>query len=129
MQEYKIDHIHLICPKIEDTKNWYCDVLGAKVAFEGEFKGNKVYYLNLCGFNLILIEKLPGEKPLPANIKTNEGLDHFGLAVDDMAAAAAELKEKGVRFTLEPMQVRRGLRIAYIEGPDKVRIELSERLL
>ena len=28
---------------------------------------------------------------------------------------------------VEPLQVRPGLRIAYIEAPDKVRIELTER--
>jgi catechol 2,3-dioxygenase-like lactoylglutathione lyase family enzyme len=70
---------------------------------------------------------LPEGSPLPATIETREGLDHFGVAVDDMDAAASALKEKGVRFVVEPLQVRPGLRIAYIEAPDKVRIELSER--
>ena len=27
MQTYRIDHIHLICPNIESTKQWYIDVL------------------------------------------------------------------------------------------------------
>ena len=127
MQTYRVDHIHLICPDIETAKQWYCDMLGARVTFEGEFKGNKVYYVDLNGFTLILIEQLPGEKPLPATIQTREGLDHFGLQIEDMDAAAAELKAKGVRFVVEPMQVRPGLRIAYVEAPDKVRIEISER--
>lgn len=127
MQTYRVDHLHLISPNIESTKQWYCDVFGGKVTFEGEFKGNKVYYVNLNGFNIILIEKLPGEEPLPATIQTREGLDHFGVAVDDMDAAEAELKAKGVHFVVEPMQARAGLRIAYVEAPEKVRIELSER--
>lgn len=127
MQAYRVDHIHLISPKIEPTKDWYCNVLGGKVTFEGEFKGNKVYYVDLNGFNIIIIEQLPDEKPLPATIQTREGLDHFGVALEDMDAAASELKAKGVKFVVEPMQVRPGLRIAYIEAPDKVRIELSER--
>lgn len=127
MQIYRIDHIHLISPNIEPTKNWYCDMLGGKVTFEGEFKGNKVYYVDLHGFNIIIIERLPDEEPLPATIQTREGLDHFGVAIDDMDAAAGELKKKGVTFVVEPMQVRPGLRIAYIEAPDKVRIELSEK--
>jgi hypothetical protein len=42
-------------------------------------------------------------------------------------AAAEELRAKDVKFVVEPMQVRPGLKIAYIEAPDKVRIELSER--
>ncbi|MEJ2167455.1 MAG: VOC family protein [Desulfobacterales bacterium] len=127
MQIYRIDHLHLISPNIESTKDWYCEVFGGKVTFEGEFRGNKVYYVDVNGFNIILAQQLPGEKPLAATIRTREGLDHFGFAVDDMDAAAAELKSKGVKFVVEPMQVRPGLRIAYVEAPDKVRIELSER--
>ena len=127
MQTYRIDHIHLISPNIEPTKDWYCNILGGKVTFEGEFKGSKVYYVDLNGFNIIIVKQLPNEKPISATIQTREGLDHFGVAIDDMDAAVAELKEKGVKFVVEPMQVRPGLRIAYIEAPDKVRIELSER--
>jgi catechol 2,3-dioxygenase-like lactoylglutathione lyase family enzyme len=127
MQSYRVDHLHLISPDIERTKDWYCDVFGGKVTFEGQFKGNKVYYVDLNGFNIILIERLPDEEPLPATIQSREGLDHFGLAVQDMDAAVRELKGKGLKFVVEPTQVRPGLRIAYVEAPDKVRIELSER--
>ncbi len=127
MQSYRVDHLHLISPDIERTKEWYCDVFGGKVTFEGQFKGNKVYYVDLNGFNIILIERLPDEEPLPATIQSREGLDHFGLAVQDMDAAVRELKGKGLKFVVEPTQVRPGLRIAYVEAPDKVRIELSER--
>lgn len=127
MQTYRVDHLHLISPNIEETKDWYCSVFGGKVTFEGDFKGKQVYYVDINGFNIILIEQFPGEDPLPATIQTKEGLDHFGFAVEDMDAAAEELRAKKVKFVVEPMQVRPGLKIAYIEAPDKVRIELSER--
>jgi catechol 2,3-dioxygenase-like lactoylglutathione lyase family enzyme len=127
MQTYRVDHLHLISPKIEDTRDWYCNVFGGKVTFEGNFKGKQVYYVDVNGFNIILIEKMPDEEPMPATIQTREGLDHFGFAVENMEAAAEELKAKGVKFTVEPMQVRPGLKIAYVQAPDKVRIELSER--
>jgi lactoylglutathione lyase len=127
MQTYRVDHLHLISPNIEETKDWYCSVFGGKVTFEGNFKGKQVYYVDVNDFNIILIEQFPGEEPLPATIQTKEGLDHFGFAVEDMDAAAEELRAKEVKFVVEPMQVRPGLKIAYIEAPDKVRIELSER--
>ena len=127
MQTYRVDHLHLISPNIDETKDWYCRIFGGKVTFEGDFKGKQVYYVDVNGFNIILIEQFPGEEPLPATIQTKEGLDHFGFAVDDMDAVAAELRAKKVKFVIEPMQVRPGLKIAYIEAPDKVRIELSER--
>ena len=127
MNKYKLDHIHLICPDIEATKNWYCDILDGKVTFEAILEGNKVYYLKLTDFVIILIEQLPGEKPLPASLETRQGLDHFGLEVEDMDEAVKEFTDKGVRFLVEPTQIRHGLCIAYIEAPDKVRIELAER--
>ena len=127
MQTYRVDHLHLISPNIDETKDWYCRIFGGKVTFEGDFKGKQVYYVDVNGFNIILIEQFPGEEPLPATIQTKVGLDHFGFAVDDMDAVAEELREKKVKFVVEPMQVRPGLKIAYIEAPDKVRIELSER--
>ena len=127
MLNYRIDHLHLISPDIEATKDWYCRVFGGELTFEGDFKGKKTYYVNISGFNIIMIEQMPTEKPLAATIQTREGLDHFGFAVDDMDAAVEDLKAKGVQFVVEPLQVRPGLRIAYVEAPDKVRIELSER--
>lgn len=127
MPKYHVDHLHLICPNIEETKNWYCEVFDGKVTFEGDFKGKQVYYVDVNGFSIIMIEQFPDQDPIPATIQTKEGLDHFGFAVEDMDAAAADLRAKGVKFVVEPLQVRPGLRIAYIEAPDKVRIELSER--
>jgi catechol 2,3-dioxygenase-like lactoylglutathione lyase family enzyme len=127
MVAYQVDHLHLISPNIEETREWYCNVFGGNVTFESNFKGKQVYYIDVNGFNIIIIEQFPDEEPLPATIQTKEGLDHFGFAVEDMDAAAADLKAKGVKFVVEPMQVRPGLRIAYVEAPDKVRIELSER--
>jgi lactoylglutathione lyase len=127
MKNYRLDHLHLICPDIEHTRRWYCDILEAEITFEANLEGNQVYYLKLADLTLILIEQLPGEEPLEATLETRSGLDHFGLVVDDMDAAVSELKTKGVPFWMEVTSIRPGLRIAYIEAPDKVRIELLER--
>jgi lactoylglutathione lyase len=54
-------------------------------------------------------------------------LEHIGLTVPDIDAAVAELKAKGVRFTLDPTTVRPGVRIAFLRGPENVSIELIQR--
>jgi hypothetical protein len=47
--------------------------------------------------------------------------------VDDLDAAAADLKSKGAVFSTEPHQLRPGLKIAFVRAPGDVRIELLER--
>jgi lactoylglutathione lyase len=47
--------------------------------------------------------------------------------VQGLDEAAAELKAKGVEFTMEPREARPGVRIAFIRGPQNISIELLER--
>ena len=132
MQTYRCDHIHLKAVDVASTARWYVDTLGAAIIFEGEFKGSKVYYLDLSGFNFIVFGQLQGEEdessPMAPTLRTRFGLDHFGFAVDRMESAVADLKAKGVVILEGPWSPRPGLTICYIQGPDKVRIELSERV-
>jgi hypothetical protein len=47
--------------------------------------------------------------------------------VENLDAAAADLKAKGAEFSMEPKDLRPGLRIAFVRAPGDVRIELLER--
>lgn len=54
-------------------------------------------------------------------------MDHFGFSVDHLEDTLARLRKDGVKVTDEPRTVFGGkLKYAFIEGPDKVRIELVE---
>jgi catechol 2,3-dioxygenase-like lactoylglutathione lyase family enzyme len=81
--------------------------------------------LLLGGATLFLREQWPGEE-LSEGGPARFGTDHIGLQVDDIDTTAAELKSRGVEFDVEPYQVRPGLRIAFIKGPDQLRIELLQ---
>jgi catechol 2,3-dioxygenase-like lactoylglutathione lyase family enzyme len=52
--------------------------------------------------------------------------DHITFTVDDIRAAVAELKEKGVEFCLEPIQLEGGMKLASFKDPNGVLIELME---
>jgi catechol 2,3-dioxygenase-like lactoylglutathione lyase family enzyme len=55
------------------------------------------------------------------------GADHFGFKVTDgFLAYCSEIKNKGVVFLVEPLEIRPGTHIAFIQGPDKETIELVE---
>ena len=42
-------------------------------------------------------------------------------------AVAAELKDKGAEFTMEPRTVRPGVRVCFLRGPQGISVELLER--
>ncbi len=55
------------------------------------------------------------------------GLEHFGFGVEDLEAELDRLEEAGIRVPLPLTEVAGGTRLAYIEGPDDVLIELVQR--
>jgi catechol 2,3-dioxygenase-like lactoylglutathione lyase family enzyme len=62
-------------------------------------------------------------------IESSQGhsIDHLGFSVENLDQTLARLKNDGVRITGEPRSMAGGkLRYAFIEGPDRVRIEVLE---
>src|SRR3546814_3088512 len=74
-----------------------------------------------------VMKKWLGGELGPARTKAHLGLDHFGLSVDDVDAAIADLELKGVQITFPPTTIRPGCRAAYIAAPDGVEIEIVNR--
>ena len=119
------DHLHLRSPDPEAAAAFYVAVLGARETGRTEIRGALRIVLDLAGTRLF-VERVPAgtaAPPAPPFL----GLEHIGLRVGDLDAAAAALRALGVRFLTEPREARPGTRIAFIEGPDGVRIELIER--
>jgi catechol 2,3-dioxygenase-like lactoylglutathione lyase family enzyme len=50
------------------------------------------------------------------------------LAVDDLEALCSRLQDEGVKFILPPSQFRPDRKIAFIEDPDGIRIQLIQFL-
>jgi catechol 2,3-dioxygenase-like lactoylglutathione lyase family enzyme len=54
-------------------------------------------------------------------------IDHIGFSVDDLGAALDRMRKDGVKVTGEPKTILAGkLKYAFIEGPDRIRIEVVE---
>jgi catechol 2,3-dioxygenase-like lactoylglutathione lyase family enzyme len=51
--------------------------------------------------------------------------DHIGISVDNLAEALDKLRQAGVKVTDEPRTIGK-IKFAFIEGPDKIRIEVIE---
>jgi lactoylglutathione lyase len=124
MARYGFDHIHLRSPELEATAAWFQDKLGAEVVRKVPGEAPRID-LKLGGLDLFISQsdaKVAGAPTSPYN-----GIDHFGMAVQGLDEAVAELKAKGVTFTMEPKQARPGVRICFIQGPQNISIELLER--
>jgi lactoylglutathione lyase len=116
------DHIHLRTPDVEATAQWFAQMLGAEIV-----RSPGRTDLQLGGAKIFLAPVSDGDGVNPPPVTPHQGLDHFGLAVVDIDAVAAELKSKGVHFTTEPYTLRPGLRICFLRGPQGISIELLER--
>ena len=126
MTKFSWEHIHLRSPEPETTAQWYHDKLGAEIVKTPQPDGSMRIDLNLGGQKVFIAKSMAG-KVAEAPTSPYLGLDHFGLLVSDLPAAVAELKAKGVSFTMEPTEIRPGTKIAFLTAPENVSIELLQR--
>ncbi|WP_044177786.1 VOC family protein, partial [Phytobacter massiliensis] len=68
-----------------------------------------------------------GDGVAPPPLPPYQGLDHFGLTVENLDETVADLKSKGVLFTQAPHTLRPGVRGCFIRGPQNIAIEILER--
>jgi|SRR6476660_8233943 lactoylglutathione lyase len=121
------DHVHLVAKDPQATATWYVEKLGGKIARSAEVRGAPQVYVTLGGFIVIVRGQRPQET---ANDKPGLewGVDHFGVRVQgDFDEFCGELRGKGVTFSLEPRDFNPTTRIAFINAPDGVSIELLNR--
>ena len=123
---YTWDHIHLRSPDPEATAAWFERMLGAQV-IRSTVEGKPRIDLKLGGADVFIMPVAASDKVNAPPVTPYQGLDHFGLAVRDVDAVAAELKAKGAEFTMEPRTIRAGLRICFLRGPQGVSVELLDR--
>ena len=111
-------HIHLRVPDPEAALAWYVQMFGGE---RSKLKGrlDAVKYVNPDVW--LLAQKADGAAP-----SQGHAIDHLGWRANDIDAKIAELKQKSVQVTGEPRDVR-DLRVAFVEDPSKVRIELVKR--
>lgn len=124
MSKYTWDHLQLRSPAPEETAAWFARCLGAEIIR----KPGKVD-VRLAGINIFIAPVTEGDVVAPPPLPPYQGLDHFGLTVDNLDDIAAELKNKGVVFTQEPITIRPGVRGCFIRGPQNISIEILERHL
>jgi lactoylglutathione lyase len=121
------DHVHLVSRDPDATAKWYVDKLGGKILRSGEVRGAPQIYVSIAGAMVIVRGERPAESA-EEKAGLQWGVDHFGLRVKgDFDGFCAGLRGKGVSFSLEPVDFNPTTRIAFINAPDGVSVELLNR--
>ncbi len=126
MTAFKFDHIHVFTRDPEGTAKWYEKMFGAEV-IRTTPGGKPRIDLKLGGANIFILDVSGDAKAVASAAHSHTGLDHFGLQVSGIDKVCDALKAKGAVFTRGPETIRPGTRIAFLNGPDGVSIELLER--
>ena len=121
------DHVHLVSPDPRSVAQWYAEKLGGTIVRSSDVRGAPQVYVSFGGFIVIVRGQRPAET-VGAKPGLEWGIDHFGLRVKgDFDGFCSTLKQKGVTFSMEPTDFNPTTRIAFIEAPDGVSVELLNR--
>ena len=123
----KIHHIAIICSDYQVSKTFYTDVLGLQVIREVFREQRYSYKLDLAlnGEYIVELFSFPSPPPRPSRPEA-AGLRHLAFEVDDVAATAEALREKGVEA--EPVRIDEftGKQFTFIADPDGLPIEFYQ---
>ncbi len=127
MAKFGYDHIHFRSEDPLAARKFWEEMFGATLVQERELGGAPSFNMTLNGMTFIVSGRAKDEDPVRTGSEPRYGLDHFGLRVDNMDEAAQELRAKNAEFICEPWEIRPGVKIAFIKGPDNISIELAQR--
>lgn len=125
--KFGFDHVHLVGSDLDASERFYRDMFGAETVGRRDARGAVNLMMRLDGVNLFIRGARPGESVNGDGTETRFTYDHFGVVVEDLQAAVNELRGKGVKVLTEPVTVRPGTHVAFVEGPDHTRIEILQR--
>ena len=128
--EYVINHVHIRAADPRATAAWYEKFFNAKIIAEREVMPGTITITTEVGgpvrLNISSQPEGSSKETSPAELN-RLGLEHFGFNVDDLKAELDKFQKAGVRVVLPSTEVTGGTKLAYIEGPDDVLIELVQR--
>lgn len=133
MKISKVDHIGIAVKNLDETLKFYTEILGLELQGTEVVEDQKVRvaFLPVGDTEIELLESTSEDGPIAKFIEKNgEGIQHIALKVDDVEAAIAEMKEKGMTMIdNEPRYGAGNAQIAFMhpKSTHRVLLELSER--
>jgi lactoylglutathione lyase len=125
MQVKKLLHTRMRVSDMEQTIQFYTDVLGLEVLERKVSpRGSHLAFLKVPNSEeLIELTSFPPSGP----VKVQEDLIHLAFQVESLDDTIASLNAKGVKVTDGPTSTSSGSRFIFIDAPDGYEVELIER--
>ena len=119
-----LHHMHVTCNELEPMIVFWEAACGAKLEERRTFSGGAPgAVLDIGAKARLYLKQVSCRLPEAAMA----GVDHLGLAVEDLDAACKTACEvPGVRLDTPPTLLQSGSRIAFIRGPEEILVELVE---
>jgi len=125
---HRFDHGHIKSRDPRKLARWWADVFGARLLPEHGSGSVLFCPIEIGGVKINISSPGPtdAERMAEGSADVQYGLEHLGLITDDLDADLARLRAKG----LEIYDVRETptMRIAFVETPENVRVELMQPL-
>ena len=131
MKPIKINHVAIVVQNIDAALNFWEQTFGLELDHVEEVPSqkSKVAFLPLGESEIELVQPTTSDSGL-ANFleKRGEGMHHICIEVEDIDAALAELKSKGVRLINEIPEELPGRKMAFIhpKAANGVLVELYQ---
>jgi catechol 2,3-dioxygenase-like lactoylglutathione lyase family enzyme len=146
-QHHQFGHLHLFSEDPVSAGEWYIKHFGAtrrgnpttppsrEPRFYRGFLIGPSMSLMMDNVNIIIYPVGYSKQAYPEHWKNQPAMsstkgrvvDHVGFSVDNLAEALEKMRKEGVKVTDEIKTAAGGkIKYAFIEGPDKIRIELVE---
>ncbi len=121
---HSLHHIHLRGDDPVKSAQWYVDVFDAKYLGERLVRGAPSASVQFGPATITISGRRPLEALWLGNANAHYGLDHFALSTDDLERDLKRMEGRAGRV-IERLEVP-AAKIAFIEAPDQVRIELMQ---
>lgn len=124
--ELKLNHIHLRSADYEAAAQWFVDVLDGEILAVTEVPGMPIIRVGLGGQVVACSPKREEMEVEPNSGSPRWGVWQLGYEVDDIRTVAEDVKARGGEFSLEPKEIKPGMTVAFLKGPDGLEIELMQ---
>ncbi|MCY0902983.1 MAG: VOC family protein [Firmicutes bacterium] len=121
-----LGHVALTVKDMQQSLEFYCDALGFTRAFDIPTPEGKPWIVYIKVADRQFIELFYGGTDPVAVSSHSIGFNHLCLEVDDIAATADHLRQKGVKLTVEPKQGLDHNWQCWAQDPDGNRIEFMQ---